>query len=206
MACRERETDLTGWALGELSPEREQEFEQHLATCAECARSAEGLRRVRQVLTSHLTDREMPSHLVFVGEERKATSPRASFWPSLARAVALSAAAAAVFLAIVSLGLARLRSRLLPTVAQEKPALTQIEVKALVDQGVAEQAAQERKETQAANQELAASLQQEQARSLAQFARRLQYLESAQNTVWKETQRQNQVVSLIAHSYLPAGQ
>jgi anti-sigma factor RsiW len=207
MACHERETELRDWALGELSPEKERELEQHLAGCASCAHSAEELRKLRQALMSHLTDREMPSHLVFVGEERKPKSPLAAFWPSLARAAALSAAAAAIFLAIVSLGLARWRSQLLPAAAPGRAALNRAEITAIVNQAISEQTAVERSDMQAANQDLAAHLRQEQASSLAQLARQLDYLELAETTVWKETQRQSQVVDLIAHNSLeaPAG-
>ena len=207
MACHERETELRDWVLGELSPEKERELEQHVAGCALCAGSAEELRKLQQALVSHLTDREMPSHLVFVSEERRRQSPLAAFWPSLVRVAALSAAAAVVFLAIVSLGLARWRSQLLPAAAPQRAALNRAEITVLVDQALARQAAVEKSDMQAANQDLAARLRQEQASSLAQLARQLDYLELAETTVWKETQRQNEVVSLIAHNSLqtPAG-
>jgi hypothetical protein len=60
----------------------------------------------------------------------------------------------------------------------------------------------QRKETQAASEDLAASLRADQMRNLASIQQQLQYLELAQNTVWKETQRQNEVISLVAHNQL----
>ena len=60
----------------------------------------------------------------------------------------------------------------------------------------------QREEAQAATEELAASLREEQMRNLARIQPQLQYLELAQNTVWKETQRQNEVISLVAHNQL----
>jgi hypothetical protein len=73
----------------------------------------------------------------------------------------------------------------------------------LVVQAVAEQVSLQSKETQAATRDLVASLRQEQMRNLARIAQQLQYLELAQNTVWKETQRQNEVLSLVTHYQKP---
>jgi hypothetical protein len=50
--------------------------------------------------------------------------------------------------------------------------------------------------------DLAASLRAEQMRNLASIQQQLQYLELVQNTVWKETQRQNEVISLVAQNQL----
>jgi hypothetical protein len=146
---------------------------------------------------SSLTDREMPAHLVFVGEKRQ--SLFAGFWPALLRTAALSGAAAAIFLVAVSVGFRHGRSWLLPTTARVEPALTRTELQALVAQAVADQVSLQSKETQAAARELVASLRAEQMGNLARLAQQLQYLELAQNTVWKETQRQNEVISLVAH-------
>ena len=143
MGCREWETDLTDWALDELSPMKARQLEQHMGQCEECARSAQRLRGVRQALMSSLTDREMPAHLVLVGE--KPQSLFAGFWTALFRTAALSAAAAAVFLVVASVGLRYGGSRLLPTTARAKPALTGTELQAFVAQVVAEQASLEGK-------------------------------------------------------------
>lgn len=194
----EWEARLKDWVLEELAPEEANEVERHVKQCPECARSAQPLRELRQALMSSLTDQQMPAHLVLAGESGR--NSFAGFWASLARTAALSAAAACIFLAILSVGFAHWR--LLPLAAQQKPALTRGAVQALVAQAVADQAAARIKETEASNQELAASLRQEQVNDLAQLARRLQYLELAQNTVWKEAQQQNEVVSMIARDYL----
>jgi hypothetical protein len=147
-----------------------------------------------------LTDREMPAHLVFVGEKRQ--SIWAGFWPALLRTAALSAAAA-IFLVAVSAGFRQGRSWLLPPTAWVEPALTRTELQAFVARAVAEQVSLQGKETQAATRDLVASLREEQMRNLAHIAQQLQYLELAQNTVWKETQRQNEVISLVAHYQQP---
>jgi hypothetical protein len=149
---------------------------------------------------SSLTDRQMPAHLVLVGE--KPQSLFAGFWTALFRTAALSAAAAAIFLLVASVGLRYGGSRLLLTTARVEPTLTRTELQAFVAQAVAEQASLQRKEAQAATLDLAASLREEQMRNLARIQPQLQYLELAQNTVWKETQRQNEVISLVAHNQL----
>jgi len=200
MDCREWETELTDWALDELSPMKARQLEQHIEQCEECARSAQRLRGVREALMSSLTDRQMPAHLVLVGE--KPQSLFAGFWTALFRTAALSAAAAAIFLLVASVGLRYGGSRLLLTTARVEPTLTRTELQAFVAQAVAEQASLQRKEAQAATLDLAASLREEQMRNLARIQPQLQYLELAQNTVWKETQRQNEVISLVAHNQL----
>jgi anti-sigma factor RsiW len=200
MGCREWGTELTDWVLDELSPQKARQLEQHIEQCSECARSAHSLRGLRQALTSNLTDREMPAHLVLVGE--KPQNALAAFWTAILRTAALSAAAAAVFLAVVSAGFRYGGSRLLPSIARVEPALLRTQVQGLVEQAIAEQAQLQRKETQAAAQEMAATLRQEQIGNLARIAQQLQYLELAQNTVWKETRQQNAVMTLLAHNYL----
>jgi anti-sigma factor RsiW len=174
------------------------ELEQHIGQCEECARSAQRLGEVRQALRSSLTDREMPAHLVLVGE--KPQSLFAGFWTPLLRTAALSAAAAAIFLVAVSVGFRHGRSWLLPTTTRVEPTLTRTELQAFVAQAVTEQVSLQSKETEAATRDLVASLGQEQMRNLARIVQQLEYLELAQNTVWKETQRQNEVISLVAHS------
>jgi hypothetical protein len=191
MGCREWGTDLTDWALDELSPQKARQLEQHIEQCAECARSAQGLRGLRQALMSGLTDREMPAHLVLVEKSQKVF---AGFWTSLLRTAALSATAAAIFLVVASVGFRYGGSRLLPSTARA-------ELQAYVAHMVADQASLQRKETQAATQDLAATLRQEQTGNLARIVQELQYLELAQNTVWKETRQQNAVMTLLAHNY-----
>ncbi len=196
----QREVELTDWILGELPAEKAQEMEQHVSMCPECKGSAEKLHKLQQALTSHLRDREMPARLVLVGEPARA--PFANFWASLARTAALSAAAAAIFLVVLAFGSAPLRSRFLPAASSRNAAVTRAEVQTLVQQAVAEQVALERKQTETANAQLAASLRQEQMASLSRMARQLDYVQSAQTTVWKDMQRQNEYVSLIARNYL----
>jgi len=139
--------------------------------------------------------------LVLVGE--KPQSLFAGFWAALLRTAALSAAAAAIFLVAVSVGFRHGPRWLLPTTARVEPALTRTDLQALVAQAVAEQVSLQSKESQAATRDLVAGLRQEQMRNLARMAQQLTYLELAQNDVWKETQRQNEVISLVAHYQKP---
>jgi len=201
MGCHEWGSELTDWALDELTPTKARQLEQHFSQCEECARSAQRLRGLRQALASSLTDREMPSHLVLVSEKRQ--NLFASFWTALLRTAALSSAAAAIFLMAVSLGLRHGQTWLLPANARVEPGLTRTEFQALVAREVTAQVSLQSKEAQVATRGLMASLRQEQMGDLARIARQLQYLELAQNTVWKETQRQNEILNLVAHYQKP---
>jgi len=197
MGCRERGAELTDWALDELSPVKAQELERHIKQCEECARTAQRLQAVRQALASSLVDREMPAHLVLVGE--KPQSRFAGFWAACLRTAALSATAAAIFLGVVLLGFRLGPSRLLPATARVEPAVDQAQLQALVSQAVARAASLQSKDIQAATSAQMERLRQEQAENWARFARQLQYLELAQDSEWKETQRQKEVISLVAH-------
>lgn len=193
----ERERELYDLVLDELDPEKAKELQAHIERCAACAGSWQRLREVRQALLSSLTDQEMPARIVFAPERRKGDFAR--FWPSLARVSAFSAVAACIFLAVVSLGLARWRGR---WATGQQSALTAAQVQALVSRAVAEQAALQAKESAATNEALASNLRQEEVRDLAQLARRQEYLELAQNTFWKQTQQQSALVALIARDYV----
>jgi len=198
-----RHAELMDWVLGELPADEAGDLAQHVAQCPECERAAEPLRRLQQALANSLTDREMPARLVFAPQLSRALW--AGFWTSLARTAALSAAAAGIFLAILSAGLGPLSARWFPA-GTRQAALPQSELRTLISQAVAAQGASERKQNGLALEQLADSLRQEQATSLARVAQQLGYVESAQNTVWKQMQQQNEVVSLIARDYLqPAG-
>jgi hypothetical protein len=118
------------------------------------------------------------------------------------RTAALSAAAAVIFLAVASAGFRYGGNWLLPAAARVERRLTQTELQALVAQVVAEQASLQRKEIEAASLDLAASLRAEEMRNMASLQQQLQYLELAQNTVWKETQRQNAVIRLVARNQM----
>ena len=200
MGCREWETELTDWVLDELSPPKAQQLEAHIGECEECARSAQRLRGVRQALVSGLPNREMPAHLVLVGEKPQGLWP--GFWTAFLRTAALSAAAAVIFLAVASVGFRYGGTRFLPAAARVERTLTRTELQALVAQALSEQASLQRKEMQAATMDLAASLRAEQIRNMDSLQQQLQYLELAQNTVWKETQRQNAVIRLVARNQL----
>lgn len=200
MSSCERERELYDLALDEIDPARAKELEDHIEHCAICAGSWQRLSEVRQALVSSLKDEEMPGRLVFAPERPQ--SALAGFWPSLARIAALSAVAACIFLGIVSLGLAHWRGAF---ANRQESALTAAQVQALVSRAVAEQAALQAKESAATNEALASGLRQDEARGLAELARRQEYLELTQNTFWKQTQQQGALVALIARNYVRPG-
>ena len=203
MSCREWGPELTDWALDELTPARAREVEQHLEQCQECARSAQRLLNAREALKSGLIDRDMPAHVVVFGDQ--AESRWAGFWAALVRTAGLSAAAAVVFLAVVSAGFRLGGARLLPPASLAKPALTQAELHDFVAKAVAEQVSLQGKELQAATRDQVASLRQEQMENLKRFAQQMQYFELSLNTQYKETQQQSALLSVVAHeAQLPA--
>jgi anti-sigma factor RsiW len=200
MACKEWGNDLTDWALDELNPLKTQELEHHFNQCTECGQTADRLRGIRQALMSSLTDCQMPAHLVLM--EDKPKSIFAGLRAALARTAALSAAAAAIFLCVVSVGFRYGGSRLFPSAAVVEPSLTRAQLQTYVAQAVAQQASLQREEIGATTKEIATSLRQEQMGDLARITQQLQYLELAQNAVWKETQRQHEVINFVAQNRL----
>ena len=197
MGCREWGTELTDWALDELSPAKARELEQHLKHCQDCAQTAQRLLGARQALKSSLIDCDMPAHVVVFGD--KAQSRFAGFWAALPRTAALSAAGAVIFLAIVSVGIRFGGPRLLPVGASAGPALTQAELKEFVARAVAEQVSLQSKGMQAATRDEVASLRQEQTENLKRFAQQMQYFELSLNSEYKETQQQSALISVVAH-------
>lgn len=200
MGCPDRKAKLMDWVLDELAPDEAREFERHVEHCTDCSRSVASLRAVRGALTKSLVDVDMPAHLVFVPEERR--NVFAGFLRSLARTAALAAAAALVFVGIFVGGARRWNSSLVATGSRGQAALTRDEVKALAAQEVERQMALERRDRESASEKLAASLRDEQARDLDVMSRQVNYVQSVQNTVWKETQQQGAVVELIARNTL----
>jgi len=203
MGSCERETELRDWVLDELAPEKVKQLERHVEQCRECARSAQQLRELREVLIRSLTDQVMPAHLVFVREQSR--NVFVGFWSSLARTAALAVVATCIILAALSVGVARWKGQLLQARVKQQPTISETEIRALVAQALTEQDASLRKQTEAFNEALAASLRQGQMRQCRQLSQRLRYLEFAQNTVWKEAQQRNEIVDLIARSYLQPG-
>lgn len=200
MGCPEQQAKLREWVLEELSPSEVRELELHVEQCADCARSLDRLRGVRHALRQHLSDREMPAHLVFLEEKKRLPT---GFLATLWRTAALAALTAVVFLGILLGGYANWGKRpFVVGVPVEKSTLTRAEVEAMIGQAVEKSFAQQKRELEVAKQELQANWRQEQIRHLAALARQLQYLESAQAAVWKETQQQNALVELIARNSL----
>lgn len=208
MGCPEREAKLLEWILDELAPAEVRDLEQHVKQCSGCAQSLERLRGARGALMSSLTDREMPAHLVFIPEQPKPQF--AGFLTSLWRTAALAATAAVIFLGILAGGAAHWRNRLAPVpsaavISSSASALSPAEVRALAAQEVERQMAVERAGLDASNEKLAASLRQEQAANLDRLAHQLDFVQTVQNSVYKETQQQREqqgeIVELIARNY-----
>lgn len=203
MGCPDRKAKLIDWVLGELPSGEEEELRRHVAECADCAQELSGFQGARDVLRSQLRDREMPAHLVFLPEKAREARPR--FLAQLGRSAALAAVAAGVFLAIVLTGTARWGRQPLSTLAPQPATLARPEIEAMIKQEVRLQWAQQKHEFETSSEQLAAGLRQEQAHVLAPFAQQLQYLQSVQREVYKETQTQNAYVELIARTSLGQG-
>lgn len=202
MSCPDKQAKLMDWVLGELSPAEVGEIQLHVEQCAGCAHSLAGLRDVHQALMKQLTDREMPAHLVFLPE--KPRELHTGFLASLWRTAALAAVAAGVFLVVVLGGYARWGRQPSFLPLTEKASFTRTEVEALVAHAVRLQMAQQKHEFEAVNEKLAADMRQEQGRGFSSLATQLQYLQSAQSVVWKQTQEQTALVELIARNSMGA--
>jgi hypothetical protein len=71
-----------------------------------------------------------------------------------------------------------------------------------VRQELAKGLGQQKQEIQEVSQQSAARFRKDQTRNLQLVASKLDYLESAQNAVWKESQEQGAMMELIARSTL----
>lgn len=201
MTCDQRQEKLAEWLLDELSAEDARELGTHVQQCPACAEALTGLRQVVGMLREQIADREMPARLVFLADRPAPAS--AAFWPALGRAAALGAVAAAIFLAVVWVGVPGLVERpAAPLTAQA--GLTPDQVEALVAEKVEERLAGERRELAAAQEEWARRLQAGQALTLAAMVKQLEYLEATQRAVWQENQQQNAAMQYIAASALRA--
>lgn len=206
MAC-EGQGKLMDFVLEELSPSEAREVELHVAQCGDCAHSLAGLREMRAVLTKQFSDSPLPSHLVFLPEREapQPTGPLAGFLESLWRTAALAAVAGAVFLGIVLGGYARWAEpgrKGASGASMTQAWLSGSKAQAIIDRAVEKAAAEQKKDLRAASDKLAADLRADQARGLERVARRMEFLESAQNAVWKETQQQGVLVELVARNSL----
>jgi anti-sigma factor RsiW len=201
MACKEWEEKLMDLILEELPAEEARALELHVASCAKCAHALSELKELRGVVKQHLTDRQMPAHLVVIPE--KPVSAPFTFLATSWGAAALGGALAAVFLVGLIFGglWGRTRGPFVRTQVAENT-LTRAEVEALVAQEVSDKLSQQKADFQMQNAKLSASLRQEQAQSLNHLAQHMEYLQSAQDLIWKETQSQNALVELIARNSL----
>jgi|GEM_PF-637671 len=205
MGCPEREAKLLERILDELAPAEVRELEQHVKQCGDCSRSVERLRSVHGALMNSLTDRDLPAHLVFIPDQPK--QQLTGFLTSLWRTAALAATAAVIFLGILVGGAAHWRNRLAPAPiatagSSSASALSSTDVKALAAQEVDRQMAIERAGLEASNDKLAVGLREEQAKNLDRLAHQLDFVQTVQNSVWKETQQQGAMVELIARNSL----
>lgn len=200
MACPEWKPRLMDWILEELPPAEAQEVERHVESCGDCGRSLAELRQAIHLLKESLPEREMPARLVFL--EEKSRSHPVPFLVSLWRTAALAGLAAVIFLGIVLGGYSRWGNRPAAPVPVSSAGLTRPEVEALVKQGVAEGLEQQKQMLQEVSLQSAARFEKAQARNLRLVASKLDFLESAQNVVWKQTQEQGAMMEVIARSTL----
>lgn len=201
MACPEWQDKLIDLTLDELPPEEARELELHVARCAECASALSEFRGLHRVMEEHFVDREMPAHLVLV-PERPTNLPWRLLSGSWGAAALGGALAVCFFVGLFLGGLFGPARGPLVREGTEKAALTRAEIEGMVAREVSVRLAQEKTDLQIQNDNLAATLRQERSRSLNQLGQKLEYLESAQEATWKETQIGNAMVELIARNSL----
>lgn len=201
MACQDWEHKIIDFTLQELSPGEMKEVKLHADNCAQCAKSLEEFGKLHRVMKDYFEEREMPAHLVMVPE--KPVKLGWSFLTSSWGAAALGGALAVFFIAGLFLGglLGPVRRGFAPATGQSA-ALTRSEIRDLVAEEVSARIVRQEADLEAHDQKLAASLRQERDQSLAKFAQHLEYLQSAQDAIWKEAQQQNAIVELIARNSL----
>jgi anti-sigma factor RsiW len=201
MACPEWQDKLIDFVLEELPPEAGPELERHVEHCAACTSALNEYSGLQRVMKAHFADREMPAHLVLVPER-----PTRLPWGFLSRpwgAAALGGALAAFFLiGLILGGVIGPAHGLFVRERAEKAALTRVAIEALVEREVSARMAQQKADLQIQNANLLATVRQERAQNLAQLGQHLEYLQSAQNAMWKETQQQDALVQLIARNSL----
>ncbi len=201
MACREWQGKLIDFILEELPPEEARELKLHVEQCVECAGVLSEFKNLGGVMRQHFTDLEMPAHLVLVPE--KLASVPLRFLGISWGGAALGSALAAVFVVGVFLGGFFGRTHGLFVHGQvAKDDLTRTEIEAIVAREVSAKLSQQKTDFQMQNEKLAENLRQEQTRSLTQLSQHLEYLQSAQDLIWKEAQQQNALVELIARNSL----
>jgi gas vesicle protein len=201
MACKEWQEKLMDFVLEELRPEEARELELHVSSCAECAGALNEFKDLHASLKRQFTDRQMPAHLVLVPD--KPASVPFRFLTGSWGAAALGGALAAVFLIGIFFGgfLGRTHAPLVRPTAAEST-LTRSEVEAIVAREVSDRLSQQKTDFQMQNAKLSESLRQEQSRSFTNLAQHMEYLQSAQDLIWKEAQNQNALVQLIARNSL----
>jgi anti-sigma factor RsiW len=203
MTCPEWQDKLIDYTLEELSPGEARDLELHIERCAACVNALNEIRATHRLMKEHLTDRQMPAHLVLV-PERPANLPLRLLVSPWGAAALGGALAAFFFLGLLlggPLGPARRPALREPG---EKAALTRSEIEGVVAREVAARMAEQKTDLQKQNEKLLATIRQERAESFARLGRHLEYLQTAQNAIWKETQQENALVEVIARNSLGA--
>jgi hypothetical protein len=201
MACPDWEHKIIDFTMQELSPGEMQEVELHSKSCAECAKALDEFRNLHRVMNDFFEEREMPAHLVMVPEKSAGLS-----WSGLSSswgAAALGGALAVIFIAGLFLGgLFGPAQSWFGSKHAGNAALTRAEIQGLVAQEVSARISQQSAALQAQDAKLAASLRQEREQRFAALGKHMEYLQSAQDAIWKEAQQQNAIVELIARNSL----
>jgi anti-sigma factor RsiW len=201
MACREWHDKLIDFTLEGLSPEEARDLELHVESCTECAGALSEFKALHRLMAEHFIDHQMPEHLILVPQRAARLPWRLLYSPW--RAAALAGALAGFFLVGLVLGgmIAPVRVPVAGEVAREA-AFSRAEIEHMVAREVSARLLQQRADIQTQNDQLAAALRKNQAESLRLLTEHVEYLESAQNAIWKETQEQNALVGLIARNSL----
>lgn len=212
MNCEEVRRRMLDRALDELPTEEFHLVEEHIRSCAACAQAWEEIHATHALLAHHLVEAEVPRHFRLA-----ATEAPVGWWPRLwvpALRFGLSAGVALVLL-VGSLALFgasftrdsggfRLAFGRQPAVAPAT-AISRTAIEQMVDARL--RASEQRLVAEQKDQvaRLAAELKTAGSSDVRRLGQRLEFLQSAQNQMWKETQRSQYLVELVARSSVPRG-
>lgn len=207
MNCEEVRQRMIDRALEELPPEETRSLEEHIRGCNACAQAWEETVATHDLLARNMVQAEPPRHFRLVASELQAA---AGWWERLwlpTLRVGLGAGMAVFFLvaslALFGASLSRQNGEFRVAFGREAgPAQravmppAQIEQAVQVAVGEAERRLEQKQKDELAR--LGAGLELANAHQVRQMGERLQLLQSAQNEIWKDTQRNNFLVQTVA--------
>ena len=207
MNCEEVRRRMIARALEELPAEEIRSLEEHIQSCTACAQVWEEIAATHELLVRNMVEAEPPRHFRIVPADVPVmTSWWERLWLPVLR-VGLSAGIA-LFLMVGSLALfgaslarqngefrvAFGRETTLTRTAVMPPAQIRQAVQLAV--GEAERRLEQKQKDELAH--LGVQLELASAHQVRRMGQRLELLQTAQNQIWKETQRNNYLVQLVA--------